>query len=187
MIEVEQKYHVTGVDALAASLEGLGARHVSTQTHVDTYFNHPCRDFADSREALRLRRVDGVPMVTYKGQPAAGGIKAREELEWRLDPGDPDGSRTETLWKRLDFRQVASVRKVRRTFEMPPPWSSFAVVIDRVDSLGDFAEIELIVDRPEEIEQARDRIGDLADQLKLSRAEPRSYLTLLLESDESAG
>ena len=187
MFEVEQKFRVDDIDQLATRLGDLNANEDSCQLHLDTYFNHPCRDFVVTREALRVRRVDGMPLVTYKGSHLPGAIKARQELEWRLDPGDADGTKTETLLELLGFRKVATVEKRRRTFTLPEPFADFCVVIDQVVSLGDFAEVELIVEESAEIELARTRIGRLAEQLNLSLGESRSYLTLLLQSRHPPG
>ncbi len=183
MIEVEQKYHVGDISGLVRRLEELGATEQRHQQQQDTYFNHPCRDFAETREALRVRRIDGVPLITYKGHHAPGDIKAREELEWELGAGDSDGSKTESLLKLLGFREVATVKKRRRSFTLPGDLSDLAVVIDDVVSVGNFSEIELLVGDSTEVDAARRRIRQLSERLKLDRPEQRSYLAMFLESD----
>jgi adenylate cyclase class 2 len=179
--EIEQKFHVDDVTRLEQRLAELGAVADTTQEHSDSYYNHPSRDFRETREALRIRRVDGIPMITYKGPKLPGAIKARREQEWRLDPGDIDGSSTEQLLQILGFRPVAVVRKRRRPYRLPKPWNDFQVVLDEVQLLGRFAEVELLVESEAEIEPARQRIGELSDHLGLQRAEPRSYLSMLME------
>ncbi len=181
--EVEQKYHVDDLAALENRLAELGAVEGQIEQHRDTYFNHPSRDFKQTHEAFRIRRVDGAALITYKGAKLPGAIKARPELEWRLDPGDPDGTRMERLLDLLSFRHVAVVEKQRRPFSMPGELADFGVVIDEVRLLGSFAEIELIVRDPAQIEIARDRIGRLGERLGLRRPEPKSYLTMLLASN----
>jgi adenylate cyclase class 2 len=183
MFEVEQKFHIDDLADLEKRLREIGAVEQSSQQHIDTYYNHPSRDFAETREALRIRRVDGVPMVTYKGTKLPGKVKARRELEWRLDPGDPDGTKMEELFQMLGFRRVAAVSKRRRCYQMPVESADIGVMIDQVDSLGLFAEIELIANESSEIEIARGRIGQLGERLGLHRAESRSYLRMILERD----
>lgn len=206
MYEVEQKFSIADVEAFKASVASIGGVLQTTERHADTYYNHPARDFAQSREALRVRRVDGTPLITYKGPKMTGAIKARQEMEWRLDPGDADGTQTESLLASLSFRKVATVEKTRQTFFLPPASSTPAsstpaqprpsataiagtsrptVVLDEVDGLGTFAEIELVVTQPSDVEDARRRIGQLAATLGLATDEPRSYLTMLLETKTS--
>ena len=181
--EVEQKFHVDDLADLERRLDQMGAVKQRPEQHADTYYNHPNRDFAETREALRVRRVDGVPMVTYKGTKLPGAIKARRELEWRLDPGDPDGQLMEELLGSLSFRRVATVEKRRCYYSLPAEFTVFGVMVDEVTSLGLFAEIELIVSDSTEIEIARGRIAQLSERLGLSRAESRSYLRMILELD----
>ena len=185
MFEVEQKYPIDDVAKVEHLLQTIGASEQPVQNHADTYYNHPCRDFAETTEAFRIRRVDGVPMVTYKGKKLPGKVKARRELEWRLDPGDSDGSKMEELLGLLSFQQVAVVKKQRRTFLLQEELADFTVVIDSVASLGCFAEIELVVRQQSEVQHARDRIESLANQLNLLQAEPRSYLRMILEQNPS--
>lgn len=205
MFEVEQKYRVGDEPALRERLSRLGAVPGGRETHVDTYYNHPCRDFATTREALRIRRIDGRPRITYKGVKLPGDIKARRELEWPLDPGDPDGDNAEELLRLLGFREVAVVRKRRESFlcpQAPPlpqapavpddenglgrpekqaPSGGLLVTIDDVERLGTFAEIEATAMAIDDVAAARDRVAGLAAGLALRAAEQKSYLRLLVE------
>ena len=183
--EIEQKFHVDDLALLEQRLDESGACQDRVEGHRDRYFNHPSRDFKESKEALRVRRIDGVPMITYKGPKLPGAVKARLEREWRLDPGDPDGKATEELLEILGFRPVAVVQKCRRVFELPGQWADMTVVIDDVEEVGLFAEVELIAPDEGAVEIARERIRELSDHLGLQRAEPRSYLSMLLELSSS--
>lgn len=131
---------------------------------------------------MRVRRVNGVPLITYKAAKLPGEMKARRELEWRLDPGDPSGDQMEELLQMLSFRRVAEVRKERQTYTIGGIFADAAIVIDRVETLGEFAELELLIGKKSEIDQARGLIRQLSDQLGLRTVEPRSYLEMVLES-----
>lgn len=181
MYEVEQKYRVEDEPALRGRLARVGATPGGRENHVDTYFNHPCRDFAATREALRIRRIDGRPRITYKGVKLPGDIKARRELEWALDPGDPDGDNAEELLRMLGFREVAVVRKRRESFRCHDAPAGLVVTIDEVERLGTFAEIETVATEIEGVAAARDRVAGLAAKLALRAAEQKSYLRLLVE------
>lgn len=194
MFEIEQKYHVDDRHDLVERLTAAAAVLVSEQVNDDTYYNHPCRDFAETGEALRVRRVDGIPMVTYKGTKLPGDVKAREELEWRLDPGDTYGVSMERLLTHLGFCRVATVSKRRQTYRIGADDDDdpMTVTIDHVPALawagrsGLFAEIECVLssDTPtdEQIRNARKRITQMAGTLKLNQPESRSYLRMQLEA-----
>lgn len=185
MFEIELKFRVGDVSELRERLAENDAVLVSENENQDTYYNHPSRDFAESGEALRVRRIDGTPLVTYKGSKRPGAVKAREELEWRLDPGDPTGESMETLFDRLGFRKVATVTKQRETFHLGSS-NPVTVTIDRVEGLGEFAEIERVLHEgspsDEAVEKAREEVLDLASELGLKSPESRSYLRMQLES-----
>jgi adenylate cyclase class 2 len=82
--EVEQKYPLADVAAVEAALARLGATWHGTVEQVDRYFNHPCRDFAATDEALRLRRTGEALAITWKGPRLDATAKTRRELELPL-------------------------------------------------------------------------------------------------------
>jgi adenylate cyclase class 2 len=82
--EVEQKYPLSDVAAVEAALARLGATWHGTVEQVDRYFNHPCRDFAATDEALRLRRTGEALAITWKGPRLDATAKTRRELELPL-------------------------------------------------------------------------------------------------------
>ena len=84
MYEVEQKYPLADVAAVEAALARLGATWHATVEQVDRYFNHPCRDFAATDEALRLRRTGEALAITWKGPRLDATAKTRRELELPL-------------------------------------------------------------------------------------------------------
>lgn len=180
MIEIEQKFWVQDLPALLAALQEQGAVAGPVEEQSDRYFNHPSRDFRETQEALRIRRVNGVAHITYKGPKFPGTVKARTEMEWCLSPGDSDGSLTEQLWLTLGFRPVAEVRKQRQSFRGGSLGGEIVVAVDRVEELGVLAEVELVIAGAEQMEAARERVLAVAARLGLHQAEPQSYLSLCL-------
>ncbi|TWT92665.1 class IV adenylate cyclase [Stieleria varia] len=185
MIEVEKKFPVTDRDDLLQRLNALGSISGEVEQHSDTYYQHPSRDFAQTQEALRIRRVDGVASVTYKGRryvQADSSLKARQELEWCLGSDDHDGANMDQLLIALGFTMVATVNKLRQSFHWATgEWSDFSVTLDEVAAVGLFAEIELLVRDESQIAESTQRIAALTDALGLCQPETRSYLRMTLE------
>jgi adenylate cyclase, class 2 len=75
---------------------------------------------------------------------------------------------------------VGEVRKSRRKAHVLWQGRRVEVSLDEVDRLGNFAELELVVE-PEGVEAAKACIISLAERLGLERSERRSYLELLIE------
>ena len=181
--EVEQKFHLDEPRLLVEKLTGLGFKEGATHSHEDIYFRHPNRDFKATDEAFRLRRVDDRACITYKGPRQAGPVKMREEIELMVDASNL------TQWKsmlvRLGFQQFPPVRKSRREFSsVDSRFLELIVVMDCVEELGDFVEIEILVVDETELPEAQKRVLDLSKQLGLIRMQPRSYLDQLLELRE---
>lgn len=178
--EVEQKYRVDDLAALAHGLAGRGATPGPAEFQVDTYFGHPCRDFARTDEALRIRTVGSRSFVTYKGPRIDATTKTRRELELPLSSSDSGGMQLAELLTALGFSEVAVVRKSRRSFALSHAGRNIVLCLDEVDHVGSYLELELTADESD-LDGARDVIASLAAELQLAAAERRSYLELLLE------
>ncbi len=193
--EVEQKFPVTDAAALERRLRKLGANDSGppgqgTIRQIDSYFNHPARDFARTDEALRLRRVGEANFITYKGPKLDQATKTRREIELPLAGGAAAAEQYAELLEALGFRRVAEVRKQRRLLEIPWEGCTIEAALDDVAGLGTFLELELsaegAADGPE-VQAAKARIASLAAALKLERSERRSYLELLLAQQKTPG
>jgi adenylate cyclase class 2 len=178
--EVEQKHSVSDVAALVSRLKEQGASFGDPIQQSDQYFAHPCRDFAKTDEALRIRTVGSSSFVTYKGPKLDTTTKTRREIELPLDPNDTDGSRFAELLVALGFTPVAVVRKQRHPFRISLDENNVEGALDDVVGLGSFVELELQAD-DSTLDAARRTISRLASDLDIGPSERRSYLELLLE------
>lgn len=190
MYEVEVKVR-TDHDPVRDRLAALGAEHVRTITQTDTYFDAPHRDFAETDEALRIRRVsphDGTEdadfepntELAYKGPLVDETSKTREEIEAAVANGDD----VKAILDAVGFTPAATVRKVRERYRT----AEFTVTLDTVEDLGDFVEVETTVEREAAVESAREAVFDLLERLDLDpdAGIRTSYLGLLLAQKDSS-
>jgi len=180
-IEVEQKFRVVDVAELESRLRALGADHRGTAEQADRYFAHPSRDFAQTDEAFRLRRIGEFNFITYKGPKLDATTKTRREVEVGLANGQTAASDAAELFLALGFSTVAEVCKLRRDYSVTWQGQPIGVSLDEVVELGDFVELE-IVTSPDDADRARKSLASLAAKLDLRNSERRSYLELLLEA-----
>ena len=184
-IEVELKFPLDAApptaEDLSSRLVELGAAALPPRRQRDCYYAHPQRDFAVTDEALRIRDDQGRIFLTYKGPLLDPLAKTRRELETGLESAEVAAE----IFEMLGFRPVRVVAKHRRPFHLT--WQEVAVeaVIDEVDDLGTFVELETITDEAGH-EAARDQLLALASNLGLEHGERRSYLGLLLARDEES-
>lgn len=167
-LEIELKIPCADLAKVGERLLGMGAVPLGVQDQEDVYFTHPCRDFGESDEALRIRTAEGVRRLTYKGPKLDNETKTREELEIEIGPG------AELILHKLGFKEVARVRKKREYYV----FDDIEISLDRVEGLGGFVEFEL---RGGSVSTGKKRIFSLARELGLEGGERRSYLELLLE------
>ncbi len=178
--EVEQKHVVADEAHLFERLAERGVEVGPRAEQADRYFAHPCRDFAKTDEALRIRTVGDKNFVTFKGPKIDTTTKTRRELELPLDASDRDGLKLTELLQLLGFKQVLVVHKHRRKFQIDAAGRKVEGALDDVDGLGAFVELELMAD-DSEVEEAKRVVSSLAMELRLGPTERRSYLEMMLE------
>jgi adenylate cyclase class 2 len=174
--EVEQKHRVDDSAVLLRRLAERGATLGPPIAQADEYFNHPCRDFAQTDEAVRIRTVGDASVVTYKGPKLDATTKTRRELELPLAVSHAEFAELLTA---LGFQRVLTVRKSRRPFELDHQGQTVHGAWDEVDGVGTFVELELTADEAG-LDEAKRTIASLAEELTLGPSERRSYLELLL-------
>jgi adenylate cyclase class 2 len=166
MIEVEVKGRVTDEEQLEI-IDGLVSewKFIGEEAQDDTYYAHPFRDFTDTDEALRIRRIGEVFYLTYKGPKMDTVSKTREEIEVVISP------ELGKILERMGFSPVARIIKTRRNFEK----DGIVLSIDEVKDLGTFVELEATSENPEDAKE----LLSLLESLNL-QSETRSYLELFL-------
>ena len=181
-IEVEQKFRVENSQAIERQVARLGGSFAAATQQIDQYFSHPQRDFAATDEALRIRRVGEQNFVTYKGPKLDQTTKTRHEIELPLEPGEAGSRRFAELLAALGFQPVREVRKQRRQATIRWADHDIDFLLDEVEGVGLFAEIEIMVE-PVGMAAAKRAIASLAERLELREGERRSYLELLIASE----
>lgn len=140
----------------------------------DTYYAHPCRDFASTDEALRVRDTKGTFTLTYKGP------KLDSTTKTRLEKNIPVTRDIYELIENLGFKKVFTVEKERHNYEV----DNIEISYDVVKDLGEYIELETITEEEGTIGKARESLFSLFAQLGFEKEDSitKSYLELLLEN-----
>jgi adenylate cyclase, class 2 len=179
MLEIEMKFPVRDFAAVESRLSEWQAEGPEILDEADHYFNAPDRDFAQTDEALRLRRVASANFLTYKGPKIDARTKTRAEIEVRLSDGDDTAKKTIQFFTSLGYRPVAVVKKRRQVYRTQRDGFSLEICLDEVEGSGKFVELEILA--PEDrLDAGRDALLQLAGELGLTNTERRSYLEMLL-------
>lgn len=177
--EVELKFPVDDLSRVETQIEKMGGIIEVPKRQIDRYYSHPARNFAETDEALRIRRVGEQNFITYKGPKVDDSTKTRREIEVPLVSGSTGATKIVELLESLGFCPVAEVNKDRRTSHIQYEGFDVQLAMDEVKELGTFVELEVTAHEVD-IESAKGAIAKLAEQLGLSQSERRSYLELVL-------
>ncbi|MHA1973261.1 MAG: class IV adenylate cyclase [Candidatus Hodarchaeales archaeon] len=148
---------------------------------IDKYFQSPIRNFWDTDEALRLRRIiyengKETTELTYKGPKIGSSLKVREEITVSVS----DTNQFHKILENLGFFAFGSVKKERINWVS----ENISISLDNVEGLGTFLEMEIQTEKSRvEIETAKKRIFTMLNELlpEWDRVEERkSYLELLM-------
>ncbi len=180
MLEVEMKFRVADWSAIIAKLEATGAVPEPRREDTDHYFNAPDRDFAQTDEAVRLRRIGAENYLTYKGPKIDTVTKSRPEIELRLADGSQTAADAVRFLSSLAYRPVAVVSKFRQVYTFERDGFTLSACLDDVGAVGRYVELEILADESR-YESARAVLLKAVDEFGLVDLERRSYLRLLLE------
>ncbi len=138
-----------------------------TFTQKDCYYNGIDRDFSATDEALRVRYIysdaqnDNKGYITYKGSKQDQISMTRRELEVMVSHPET----AQKLLEALGFRMVATVQKSRQTYCN----KDMILCLDKVDGLGYFLELEMILDEHTESGTALNKILACLSKLYISK------------------
>jgi adenylate cyclase class 2 len=177
VVEVEIKFPATDMLVFEQHLLERQAKFLIERQESDEYFNAPDRDFGQTDEALRIRRVGDAVKLTYKGPKRDPLTKTRTEIEVALSGSGQGAQALAQILSALKYRSSGLVHKRRRVYQLRVAGFEAEISLDSVTGLGDFVEIEIVVEEAQ-VDAARKELLDLARQLGLNSPERRSYLEL---------
>lgn len=173
------KFPATDFAELERRLAEQGAQLAEQIVEADHYFNAPDRDFGQTDEALRLRRIGDNNRVTYKGPKRDQVTKTRTEIEVGIEPGEHAAEQFMQLLRLLLYRPTAVVRKQRRIYRLSREGFALEACLDDVERVGRFVELEIQASE-EQLDAARTVLLATAQAWGLGASERRSYLEMLL-------
>ncbi len=183
MIEVEVKFRVDSLNVVRDRLRSLNAKFIDMLHEEDIYFEHPCRSFLASDEALRVRvsrsnaRKDVTVTLSYKGPRGTYGAKSREEIEVEIRPDDLN--KLLSMVERLGFKRRATLSKIREVYS----YDHYTINLDEVKDVGIFVEIEAVVSDPSLVKSVADEVMRFSTSslgLSPDAIERRTYLELMI-------
>lgn len=186
MIEVEIKLAVKDPEDLKKKLLENGFQRGKIVREEDVYFNSDHHDFRKRDEALRIRSVRNLEsgkeqtLLTFKGPKIDQVSMTRKELETGIESLPV----MREVLMNLGFDKQYPVIKTRAYYEK----ENLTACVDQVERLGDFLELEVLVEEETGKESALLFIEETLKHLghDLKETTRTSYLTMLMEKDLAA-
>ena len=211
MYEVELKLRADH-DTVRTALDDAGATPDRRVRQVDTYYDAPHREFAETDEALRLREerrermgdsdapdavdegdaTDAPDVVDEAGVTDAETttrltykgplVDAESKTRAEHETAVADGDTAAGILAGLGFEPAAVVEKDRTFFGL----DGYTVSLDTVDGLGEFVEVEGEAASEDDVADVREGAADVLRGLGLDPDDQirTSYLGLLLDVGE---
>ncbi len=169
-IEVELKAWVEQVDTLRDKILKIAEPHGPFDKR-DTYFSLPGQDAS----LFRIRREKEKNTVTYKEKELLDGIEVNQEHEFTVD----DAEAFTDFSRYLGYGLFIEKHKQGTLYR----WENVGIELSRVEGLGWFVEIEVLVARHEEVPKAREKLRHVLKELGITeeKIEPRYYNEMLKE------
>ncbi len=170
--EVELKARLSRPEAVEARAAELGTFEEEVAKE-DVYFRRQGETSRLPEDRFRLRREAGRAVVTYKERVEAGGVEVNREVEFGVDQAHAFFQ----FAHRFGFEPFVVKRKQSRVYRV----GRARVELNRVEHLGPFAEIEILVDDETHVPAARIELARLLVKLGLDETdlEPRRYIDLI--------
>ncbi|MDA3856100.1 MAG: class IV adenylate cyclase [Candidatus Woesearchaeota archaeon] len=177
MIEVELKARVDNKQEILSKFEELNFQYIKEEEQEDIIFLK--NEFLDSKGKIkdggivfRIRIVNSKKIFEIKeiDRNVGGGI------EYKIDIADM--SSTKRIIEKLGFEEFFTIKKQRAYYQ----FEDFEIALDNVDGLGEFIEVELMVEADSQKEEAKKRCLYLLKKLGLeANLEKQKYGDLIIE------
>lgn len=185
MIEVEIKALIDDCRLITEKLYKLDFHKKNAVLETDIYFNGNDRDFSTTDEALRLRSSENIEngnnknYITYKGRKLDDISQTRREYEVSIEKADV----MYDIFTLLGYKKVINIKKTREYYYK----NEITACVDKVDGLGSFIELEIILNSESSHEECVKILLSLLSDLGVPETAltRKSYLELLLEKGSS--
>lgn len=188
MIEVEVKLPIPDPEGVKNRILEAGFKEQRFIEERDTYFDNARGDIRANGEALRVRETKDCrtgkkqAQINYKGKKLDTQTMTRRELE----TGVEDGAVCREILQAIGYSPAEpEVIKVRTMLQK----DSVTACLDNVRGLGDFLELEILVEREEKKDAALGQIKDILNSLgyQVSDSVQTSYLSMLQRKADKEG
>ncbi len=183
MIEVERKAYLKDLSILD-KIKKI-SEYTEKSTKKDTYF----APFAIKRldvykdPIFRIRSKDGKNILSYKKKKIVE--KTEINIENEIDISSLDKPSLRSFFQYIGFYPFIEKKKTTNLYKTKKNNFDVSIEHNNIENLGEFIEIEILIDEEKDIEKANKAINDLFEKLEIQKEdiESKYYIDLLMEKN----
>lgn len=135
MKEIEVKFKIKDIDAIKRKIKKIGIQYKGRFSLIDTWFDTPNKQLRKKKRGLRLRLQGRKKILTFKRDEILNHlVREAEEIEVDIN----DSNRIRRIIEGLGFQEDLIIKKEREVWLI----GKLEIVLDRVEGLGTFLELE---------------------------------------------
>ena len=147
---------------------------VDENVEEDTYFTDAAEIFIKDRICLRTRKTNEDSLeLTYKPK-TDNRTEQYGKKECNIDIKVKDYEDIKFILNELGFKQYISFKKHRKTYTKTINGIVHNIMLDTIEGVGKFIELEMIVHTKEEQEQSRNELDDFVERMGCKNLKEKS-------------
>lgn len=153
-IELEKSYYLDkNYEEILEKIQKENFKKIGEVTEEDTYYTDKDYAFIQNRTCLRTRKVDDKFLeLTYKPKSVIKSkVYGKKEVNLKLDPKDSED--INYILEELGFIKYVSFKKHRKIYSKIIKNVEYNIMIDNIDKIGDFIELEILIDTEKQKEE----------------------------------
>lgn len=169
-IELEASYHLNDdYSEILDKIKKEDFKLISEVTEEDTYYTDKDLIFVNNRICLRTRKINEDYLeLTYK--PKSDDLTekyGKKEVNIKIDA--KDYSDIKYVLTELGYLEYVSFKKHRKTYSKEINNVEYNIMIDKIDGVGNFIELEILVDTEEEQKKLHDELDNFVERMGCSK------------------
>lgn len=169
-IELEASYHLNDdYSEILDKIKKEDFKLISEVTEEDTYYTDKDLIFVNNRICLRTRKINEDYLeLTYK--PKSDNLTekyGKKEVNIKIDA--KDYSDIKYVLTELGYLEYVSLKKHRKTYSKEINNVEYNIMIDKIDGVGNFIELEILVDTEEEQKKLHDELDNFVERMSCSK------------------
>jgi adenylate cyclase class 2 len=169
-IELEASYHLgENYEDVLEKIKDENFKLVEDSVEEDTYFTDKNLEFVKTRTCLRTRKTnEDFLELTYKPKTDNSTEKyGKKEVNLKLDPKDYED--TKYVINQLGYIEYVSFKKYRQVYSKNIDGFEYNIMIDRIDGVGNFIELEILANTEEEKEKLRTELDRFVQRMNCNK------------------